>query len=181
MDATQLNAPESRLSESRYLAMGPLSPRQPPPVDEAWLRRFEQLRLGGDAVEMSELSLLAAQRSLHEVDVDQCLSHLHRVDRLLAAAPVTQRVLSLLGDLAELTLHAASLVRGVEEQDDPMRHRQLAELTRDRCYAVTGRLDRMHDQGTVLAITLRVASLLEAAGDAADAHAMRARAGVISS
>lgn len=173
MDATQLNAPESR-----YFAAGTLSLCQVPPVDEAWLRRFEQLRLGGDALEMSDLSLAAAQRSLHEVDADQCLVHLHRVERLLAAAPVTQRVLTLLGDLAELTLHAASLVRGVEEQDDPMRHRQLAELTRDRCYAVTGRLDRMHDQGTILAVMLRVASLLEAAGDVADAQAMRARAGV---
>lgn len=144
--------------------------------DLAWMRRFEQVRLGGDALEMSELSLAAARQSLDDLDIEACLSHLHRVDRLLAAALATPRMLGVLGDMAELTLHAASLARGLSDEEDPLRMRRLGELTRDRCYAVTARLDRVEDTGVRSAVLLRMASLLEAGGDLADAQVMRASA-----
>ncbi len=164
-DAALLDVAASRLPDS------------PPPVgDAAWLRRFEQVRLGGDALEMSQLALMAARQCLDELRLDDALLHLQRVDRLLAAARATPRSLTLLGDMAELTLHAASLARGMTDEDDPMRTRRLSELTRDRCYAVTARLDRVDDAGVCSAVLLRVASLLDAAGDEADARAMRQQA-----
>jgi hypothetical protein len=144
--------------------------------EAAWMRRFEQVRLGGDALEMSELSLAAARRCLDDLDIEGCLSHLHRVDRLLAASLATPRMLGVLGDMAELTLHAASLARGLSDEEDPLRTRRLSELTRDRCYAVTARLDRVDDVGVRSAVLLRMASVLEAGGDLADAQVMRANA-----
>lgn len=162
---TQQTWTASRRTEPAPGAAGP---------EMAWMRRFEQVRLGGDALDMSELSLAAARRSLDEFDIEACLSHLHRVDRLLAASLATPRMLGVLGDMAELTLHAASLARGLSDEEDPLRMRRLSELTRDRCYAVTARLDRVEDVGVRSAVLLRMASLLEAGGDIADAQVMRA-------
>lgn len=162
--------------ESVLSAMHGEGARQEPSREEAWLRHFEKVRLGGDAFEIAALSLSAARRSLDGDDAEQALTHLNRVERVLGGVPVQWRTLSLQADLAELTGDVARALRQSPLLEDPMQARQLGELARDRCYAVTALLDRLHDHGARVTLRLRVADLLEAAGDVADASAMRARA-----
>lgn len=144
---------------------------------EGWPQRLERARQERNHRELARLLLDGADTAMAEAEDDEALERaqwlLARTQRSLDACGAHPECLGLLCELMERQLR---LSQCWSRTGHPGRCQASREQVRDLAFDVAARTSRTEDLGLRVSVTLRAAEVLDAVGDLADAHALRARA-----
>lgn len=144
---------------------------------EGWPQRLERARQERNHRELARLLLDGADTALAEVEDDDVLERvewlLARTQRSLDACSAHPECLVLLCELMERQCRLSQCWHRLGHRG---RCHAAREQVRDLAFDVAARATRTEDLGLRVSATLRAAEVLDAVGDLADAHVLRARA-----
>lgn len=150
---------------------GPTGARRPSP-GTAW-HQIALAQAAGDAYLLAEAAQGLARLCAHRHDLEEAHWHLGRARAALAATPPSEQGLVLQCNWVGL---AVTLSERWQSRGERAAARRLADEARDLCFEVARRSAGIDNVACSVSALLRIAEMLEALGDDADAQRMRMRA-----